>query len=133
MARFRGDRGQAANGAPRCDREGLYHWARERFGPGAASLSEDEFRTQSRAKLQDLLLEVSRQAYPRVGEEQIDARLEEAFSGTKLSEPDDARELAEWARTEMGLEIPEKELTGVSQEAARQVLWNAFDHPYPPE
>jgi preprotein translocase subunit SecA len=127
------DRGQAANGAHRYDREGLYHWARERFGPAAASLSEDEFRTQSRAKLQDLLLEVSRQAYPRVGQEQIDARLEEAFSGTKLSEPDDARELAEWARTEMGLEIPEKELTGVSQETARQVLWNAFDQRYRPE
>jgi len=133
MARFMADRGQAANGAHRYDREGLYHWARERFGPAAESLSEDEFRTQSRAKLQDLLLEVSRQAYPRVGQEQIDARLEEAFSGTKLSEPDDARELAEWARTEMGMEIPEKELTGVSQEAARQVLWNAFDQRYRPE
>jgi preprotein translocase subunit SecA len=68
-----------------------------------------------------------------VSQEQIDVRLEEAFSGTKLSEPDDARELVEWARTEMGLEIAEAELTHVSQDAARQVLWNAFDERYRPE
>jgi preprotein translocase subunit SecA len=134
MARFMADRGQAAaNGAHRYDREGLFHWAKQRFGTAASHLSEEEFRTQSRAKLHDLVLEVSKQAYPRVAEEEIDVRLEEAFSGTKLSEPDDARELAEWARAEMGLEVAEAELTHVSQDAARQVLWNAFDERYRPE
>src|SRR5262249_27597826 len=133
MARFMADRAQAANGAHRYDREGLYHWAKERFGPSAAHLSEEEFRTQSRAKLHELVLDVSRQAYPRVGQEQIDARLEEALSGTKHSEPDDARELVEWARTELGLEVSEAELTGITEDAARKILWNAFDNHYRPE
>ena len=57
----------------------------------------------------------------------------DAFSGTQLSEAEDARELVEWARKEVGLEIPEAELTGVTQETARQILWNAFDERYRPE
>src|SRR5262249_49813530 len=67
------------------------------------------------------------------GQEQIDGKLEESFRGTRLSEPEDARELAEWTRTELRLEIPEKILTGVTQETARQLLWNAFDLAYRPE
>src|SRR5439155_3390770 len=67
------------------------------------------------------------------GQEQIDEKLEEAFRGTELSEPDDAKELAEWVRAELHVEVPQEALTGVTQAAARQVLWNAFDSRYRPE
>jgi preprotein translocase subunit SecA len=132
MARFMADRAPAAGGQ-RYDRDGLYNWARQRFAAQSEFLSEDDFRTQSRARLQEELLEVSRKYVPCTGQEKIDEKLEEAFSGTRLSEPDDARELAEWARAELHLESLEPVLTGIPQEAARQVMWNAFDDRYRPE
>jgi len=133
MARFMADRQQAAAGGQRYDREGLYHWTRMRFSEGSESMTEDDFRTQSRHQLQEKLLEVSRKYFPKEGQDQIDQKLEEAFSGTSLSEPDDAKELADWAKSAFRLEIPEAALTGIPREAARQVLWNAFDNRYRPE
>ena len=94
---------------------------------------EEDFRTDSRAKLLEKLQEASRASYPAKGQESIDDQLEEAFSGTKVSEPEDAKELADWARAEFGLEVPEASLTGVSKEQARDVLWNAYDARYRPE
>src|SRR5262249_5381021 len=114
MARFMAERQQVHAGGQRYDREGLYHWTRARF-PGVSDyLSEENFRTQSRVRLQEQVLETSREYFPREGEDQIDAKLAEAFQGTNLSEPDDARELAEWAREHFQLENPEAALTGVS-------------------
>jgi len=55
------------------------------------------------------------------------------FQGTSVSEPDDAKELAEWFQKELGLEVTESELTGVSEKAAREILWNIFDARYRPE
>ena len=46
---------------------------------------------------------------------------------------DDAGELADWARSHLSLEVPETALTGITQEDARKVLWNAFDNRYRPE
>ena len=71
--------------------------------------------------------------FPKLGQEGIDAKLEEAFDGTHLSEPEDAREIADWVRQELNVEVPVERLTGVTQEAARQILWNAFDDRYRPE
>jgi len=133
MARFMADRQQAAAGGQRYDREGLFHWTRMRFGEASESLTEEDFRTQARHSLQEKLLDISRKHFPREGHEQIDEKLEEAFSGASVSEPDDARELADWARTALKLEIPETTLTGITQDAARQVLWNTFDSRYRPE
>jgi preprotein translocase subunit SecA len=133
MARFMAERPQHPGGGHRYDREGLYHWTRQRFPGVADDLLEEEFRTTSRLHLQELLLDVSRKYFPAVSQEDIDRKLEETFSGTKLSEPEDARELAEWARTEMKLEVTEEELTGVAEEAARELLWNTFDARYRPE
>jgi len=130
MARFMSDR-PAQGGGQRYNREGLYHWATLRFP--SASFSEDDFRTESRARLLEKLMEASRSSYPTKSQEAIDAELEEAFSGTKTSEAEDAKELADWAKTELGLEVAEKDLTGVSQEKARDVLWNAFDMRCRPE
>jgi preprotein translocase subunit SecA len=133
MARFMADHQHVPAGGQRYDREGLYNWTRIRFPSTAEFLTEEDFRTQSRARLQESLLDVSRRSFPKTGQEQIDAKLEEAFSGTRLSEPDDAKELADWVRSEFGVEVPEATLTGLTQDQARQVLWNAFDDRYRPE
>jgi preprotein translocase subunit SecA len=132
MARFMAEKSQAGGGQ-RYDREGLFLWANQRFEKARDLLKEDDFRTHSRSKLQELLHEASRRCFPEAGPEQIDAQLEEAFEGTRISEPDDAKQLAEWARSTLGLEVTEAQLTGVTQDAARQVLWNAFDMRYRPE
>jgi preprotein translocase subunit SecA len=132
MARFMADKPQQLGGQ-RYNREGLYQWAKQRFPNLGDTLSEEDFRTQSRLRLNEQLLEVSRKFYPPVGQEKIDEKLAESFEGTNLSEVEDARELAAWARSQFGLEVAEAELTGVTQEAARQILWNAFDDRYRPE
>jgi preprotein translocase subunit SecA len=152
MARFMAERQRQGGPGQRYDREGLYHWAAERFPglvvkpaengtaatmtptrDGEAHLTEEDFRTQSRARLQEELLKASRERYPKVSEEEIDARVEEAFRGTKLSEKEDAQELADWLRAGLGLEVPVEKLTGITQDAARSVCWNAFDERYRPE
>jgi preprotein translocase subunit SecA len=133
MARFMAERPQQPGGGQRYDREGLYRWAKVRFGKAADPLTEEEFRTQSRAKLQERLVEISSAYFPQVNQEAIDEKLEETFSGTHLSEAGDAHELVEWAKTSLNVEVAEASLTGVSREAARKVLWNAFDLKYRPE
>src|SRR5205823_13776268 len=55
------------------------------------------------------------------------------FEGTQKSEAGDAAELVEWFKTTYGIEVPAERLTGVSEDDARQVLWNAFDDKYRPE
>jgi preprotein translocase subunit SecA len=130
MARFMSDR-PAQGGGQRYNREGLYHWATARF-PGA-KLVEEDFRTESRARLMEKLMEAAQASYPAKSQESIDEVLEEAFRGAKVSEAEDAKEAAEWAKAELNLEVAEKDLTGVSQEKARDVLWNAFDMRYRPE
>lgn len=143
MMRYMADKQQGGpQGSQRYNREGLFYWASTRYPgwvaktaadavPGKTpSLNEEDFRTQSRARLLEQLLEISKAAYPAVEQESIDAKLEEAFEGAKVSEAEDAHELAEWAKAELGVEVPEAALAGVSQTRARQVLWNAFDERY---
>ncbi len=134
MASYMGERGAQVPGGHRYDREGLYRWARQRFPGASDALTEDDFRTQSRAKLQELLLDVSGKFYPETRQLDIDDKLADLFEGsTRPSEAEDAKELAEWARTSLGLDVAHKALTGVTSDAARQVLWNAFDEKYRPE
>ena len=115
------------------DREGLYNWALVRFPAAADELNEEEFRTQSRARLQERLLVASQKCYPAVKESEIDAQLEETFAHADHSEPEDGRELAAWAKARLDLEVSEASLTAVSKVTARDVLWNAFDVRYRPE
>ncbi|MFN4257811.1 MAG: preprotein translocase subunit SecA [Gemmataceae bacterium] len=142
MARFMAERAPQ-QGGQRYDREGLYQWAVRRFPGVADAINREDFLTQSRAHIQDILLDLSKKYFPhstksaeeqrRASQEDIDAKLEETFEGTKLSEPEDAAELIEWAKTELNLDVPEDSLIGVSKDVARQVLWNAFDARYRPE
>jgi preprotein translocase subunit SecA len=134
MARFMAERAQQhPAGGHRYDREGLYHWAKLRFPGEAEGLCEEEFRTQSRSRLQEQLLETSRRFYPATGHQDIDAKLADTLQGTQLSESEDAKELADWVRGQWGLEVSHESLTGVSEEVARQLLWNAFDERFRPE
>jgi preprotein translocase subunit SecA len=120
-------------GAQKYDRAGLMAWAHLRFPQAAGKLTESDFRTQARSRLYELLLEASKETYPEQGHDAIDAKLAEAFEGTRYSEAEDAAELSNWARETLKLEVAAESLTGVSRDQARQVLWNAFDQRYRPE
>jgi preprotein translocase subunit SecA len=134
MARFMADRtAPAAQGGQKYDREGLFRWAKDRFPAMQAELREDDFRTFSRNQLRELLAGVSKRTFPAATHADIDARLAEALRGARVSEAADAQEIAEWARKELGLPIDEARLTGIDEEQARNLLWNAFDERYRPE
>jgi preprotein translocase subunit SecA len=134
MARFMSDQPGAVAGSQRYNREGLFYWANTRFKQERERLREEDFRTQPRSRLLELLLEVSRSAYPATGQEAIDGKLEEVFEGSnRPADAEDAKDLAEWARTTLHLEVPETALANTRYEQAQQVLWNAFDERYRPE
>ena len=134
MARFMAERAGTPGGGQRYDREGLYHWSRQRF-PAAADLLNEEAvpHRVARPACNNSCWKPAARSIPQVDEETIDAQIEDAFSGTKVSEAEDAKELADWARTTLGVEVTEAELTGVTEEQARSMLWNAFDSRYRPE
>lgn len=134
MARFMSDQPGAAAGSQRYNREGIYYWASMRFPQARDRLHEEDFRTQPRPRLFELLLDISRSTYPAISEEVIDDKLEEVFEGSnRLSDDEDAKELAEWAKTTFALEVPEAALTHATYEQAQHLLWNAFDERYRPE
>jgi preprotein translocase subunit SecA len=133
MTRFMSDRQLPGPAGHRYDREGLFLWGRHRFPALATLLSEEDFRTLPRAKLGEALLKLSEDSFPKAGPEEIDARLEEAFSGASISEEEDAREVCAWLKADLDLDVPPEELTGIALDEARQRLWNAYDQRYRPE
>jgi preprotein translocase subunit SecA len=134
MAQFMSERGQGGGGGQRYNREGLYHWAKERFPAGAQRLSEDDFRTQSRQRLGELLVEVSKASFPATAEETIDQKWEEVFEGSaRKCDAEDAKDLAEWMKQQFNAEVDPAELTDQPAKQVRDALWNAFDRRYRPE
>src|SRR5262249_12460438 len=119
MARFMSDRMLMTPGGQRYDREGLYHWATQRFAAAADGFKEEEFRTQPRSRITEILLEASRRCYPGGGEEEIDAKLSEILAAAERSEAEQARELAAWMQSRFGIDVAEADLTGVTFDAAR--------------
>jgi preprotein translocase subunit SecA len=132
VVRFLGDKTPSAAG-PRYDRAGLFVWAKMRFPGVSDNLSEDEFRTQPKSRLQELVMDLSRRYYPQTPQEAIDAKLDEAFEGAQKSEAGDAAELVEWFKANYQIDVPAEALTSVTQDTARQLLWNTFDDKYRPE
>ncbi|HWY88237.1 MAG TPA: SEC-C metal-binding domain-containing protein, partial [Gemmataceae bacterium] len=124
---------QMAGPGARYDREGLLRWYQARFAGVQPGISEEEFRTQSRSKLYQMLVDISRKSFPAAGQDDIDILLAETFEGALVSEEGDAHEIVAWARTNLGLEIDQALLTGISADQARDLLWNAFDARYRPE
>ena len=150
---------KAHAGGQKYDRDGLFNWAHGRLGVALASrngttditqgdagffavaraaieaegFTEEFARTEPRSKLREKLLEMAAKAMPDADLPEIDARVDDAFSGARVAEADDAKELADWARTELGLVVDPAQLTGMTRDAARQTVLNAYDAKYRPE
>ncbi len=134
LAQFMSDRGQVSPGSQKYNREGLFHWAKTRFPKFADSFNEEDFRTQSRSRLQEILLEASKNSYAVHPEEEIDEKIEEVFEGSKRPcDADDATELSGWMMERFGLEVSAEAIAGKKAEEVRSELWNAFDRRYRPE
>ena len=124
---------KAKGGDRRPDREGLWRWLTHRF-PGAEQVvTEDVVRTEGRGKIEALLLTESAKLLPKADYAEVTARVADALSGSSLSEAADAKELVEWAKTDLGLDFDPAKLTGVTAAAATDVLLNAYDEKYRPE
>lgn len=131
LARFMSERGQV--GDKRYDREGLFQWAKERFAAGADNFREDDFRTESRGKLKDILLAASKKSYPADGPQRIDTELARYFENAKTLTEEQAGELAAWANSNLQLDVQSGELSELTYDQARQELWDDFDVRYRPE
>ncbi|MDB5312065.1 MAG: preprotein translocase subunit SecA [Gemmataceae bacterium] len=160
MQNYMADRPQQGGGQ-RYDRDGLYGWAKGRLGTALAAkagavqdqldqggigffaaanqaieaegLTEEFIRTEPRSKLREKLLEMAAKAMPAGDADAVDARLDDVFSGARAAEAEDARELAEWAKADLGLTLDPAKLTGLTRETARDTVLNAYDAKYRPE
>jgi preprotein translocase subunit SecA len=138
MAQYMSDRPGGAPGASRYNREGLYGWASARFlsipGRPVPNLLEEDFRTQSRQRLHEILLEASKLCYPEHAEEEIDGKIDEVFEGSgRGCDADDAAELAQWMQQTYAVTLDPASLTGRPEAEVRSALYNAFDARYRPE
>jgi preprotein translocase subunit SecA len=133
MTSYMAERATGVAGQQRYNREGLYGWAHARLGEAASHLTEEQFRTESRANLREKLLEVSRKSYPDADQAAIDDQIEEALSGTSSAEAADAQELADWMEKSYRVHVDASLLVGKSQKEIRNLLWNSFDDTYRPE
>src|SRR5207249_5583711 len=130
MQNYMSERPQQGGGQ-RYDRDGLYQWAKGRLGTtlaakgggvtanGEASqagffaaahraieaegFTEEFVRTEPRSKLRDKLQDMAAKAMPAGDIDAVDARLDDIFSGARAAEAEDARELADWVKAELGL------------------------------
>jgi preprotein translocase subunit SecA len=133
MASHMAERKGPGAGQQKYDREGLFRWAKTRFGPQAEHLQENDFRTESRSRLREILLELSAKAYPRVDQTEIDSKIDDSLSGAHHAEREDAAELCDWLKTACQIELDPATLVGQDADAVRQTLWNAFDRKHRPE
>ncbi|HSQ55568.1 MAG TPA: preprotein translocase subunit SecA [Gemmata sp.] len=157
MQNFMSEKPQA--GGQRYDRDGLYRWSAQRLGTALAirtggpdalgdpsgffnvafkaieseGFTEEFIRTEPRSKLREKLMAIAPKAVPAADVDEIDRKVAEAYSGAKRAEAEDARELVEWARSELGLTIDPAKFTGRSPDDARDLLLNAYDQKYRPE
>ncbi len=122
---------ERASPTRRPNREQLIGWTMHRFRN--PELAEDIFRTEPRSIIKDKLLEINKAAMPAADYPEIDAHLNEVFSGATLSEAGDAAELFVWAKAELKLDLDPAKLTGVSRKQARDAILNAYDETYRPE
>ncbi len=117
----------------RPDRDNLFRWAVERFAAGGASISEEVVRTEPRAKVKEVLLAASVAGLPAADYPEVQAKVADAFRGTKAADADDARELAEWCAAELKVELDPEKLTGATADDALHAVLNAYDLKYRPE
>jgi preprotein translocase subunit SecA len=117
----------------RYDREGLYTWAKERFPGVADAQSEEEFRTLSRHRIREVLLEVSKKFCPSGFDDKLQAQLARIPTRPGRLTQEQAAELAAWAVSSHQLNVTSAELIGATLQQAREKLMNAYDDRYRPE
>jgi preprotein translocase subunit SecA len=117
----------------RPDRDNLFRWAIERFAGSGVAISEEVIHTEPRAKVKELLLKASQAVMPPIDYPEIEKQVADVFRGTKRADADDAKELADWCRTELKLELDVAKLTGTTEESALHTVLNAYDLKYRPE
>jgi len=158
MQNFMADKA-VQGGGQRYDRDGLYKWAAQRLGTALAlkaggaealagengffaasfkaveaeGLTEEFIRTEPRSKLREKLLEIAPKAVPAGDIDEIEKKVSDVFSGAKFAEAEDAKELTDWVKAELGLELDPAKIKGMTPEAARDTLLNAYDQKYRPE
>ncbi|MFL5330687.1 MAG: preprotein translocase subunit SecA [Gemmataceae bacterium] len=131
---FLSEKTQTTSAAPaKYDRAGLYSWTRFRFPPYADNLPEEDFRTQSRSKLIEVITDLSRRYMPTTDQVAISDHVRDALEGASAADADDAQELANWFRETYKIDVPSDALVGMNENTARQTLWNIFDDRYRPE
>lgn len=134
MARFMSDKQQGGIPAgAKYNREGLMHWAKERFPNVQEVITDEEFHTEARHKIYDKLIEASRHFFPKATQVELDAGLQDAFEGEEVLSESTAKEFAEWVKNEADLELDVDDLSGKDFEDARQILWTAYDLKFRPE
>jgi preprotein translocase subunit SecA len=150
---------KAASNGQRHDRDGLYRWAAQRLGTVMAAqkhgpqvladqsgffsvafkalkeegLTDEFIRTEPRTKIREKFIELAPKAMPKFDIDEIDKQLESAFSGTRVAEAEDAKELAEWATKELGLTLDPSLIIGKTADEVRHGFLNAYDEKYRPE
>jgi preprotein translocase subunit SecA len=134
------------NGVARYNRESLADWSNRRFG---TNLTLEQIESKSKPDITQMLLETSAQHMARG--EQAAKRLEElldaacgtrsagghAHNGVKSSATQErltnlsaAKELAEWAREEYGLDLSPDGLMHLDRNSIEREIHNSFEHKY---
>jgi preprotein translocase subunit SecA len=131
MANFMAEHG---GGAQRYNRQGLLEWARVRFNGRADHLNETTFLVESRSRLREMLLEISRAFYPTATLDKMEELLSRCFrtAGARLS-AEQAGEIAAWAVATLQAPLTAAELQGQDERTTRSLLQNAFDERFRPE
>jgi len=124
---------EKATGDKRPDRDRLLQWTRTRLGDAGAAIPEDFIRTESRSKIHDVLREAGANLLPADDHPQIVAFVNDAISGAAVADADDAKELAEFARTKLNLDLDAAGFAGAGPEQAVDRILNAYDTKFRPE
>jgi preprotein translocase subunit SecA len=156
MQNYMSDKPQQGGGQ-RFDRDGLFNWAKQRLGTALAAragaqandqigffaaaqsaldaegFTEEFVRTEPRSQLRERLIAMAKKAMPAGDIDAVDARIDDIFSGARVAEAEDAKELVEWCKAELGLTLDAEKITGLAPAAARDAVLNAYDAKYRPE
>jgi len=125
--------GRDQYGQQRFDPHGLLAMAKERFAGSASSIPEQELVVSSKERIEQMLLDVSRKAYPADGYDRLEEQLDKYFGSTKKLSEAAAGELATWATQSLKLKVEVADLVEYPEDHVRQVLTSAFDDVYRPE
>ncbi len=114
----------------RYNRDGLLAWVKERFPGAADAINADQFLNQSRHRLQEEILEVSKRFYPAQGTAGLDALIERHLGRADRAAASTAQAIAQAMKADYQIEMDPEELAGLGSAALREKLYNACDDRY---